>query len=666
LTTAALALVAGARCSSSSGNTTPTDDAGTDAVPDTDPGDAQPDTTPDAGPVTCTKPPAFGTAIRVSHNPDSLRLVSNATVAGLPDGKVLVVLSEASDAAFKSFAIWARTVDPTQTTPVASEDERLDVDADALASGNGLRLSTLANGAVVAQWRGGVANGARLRVYQHGKWSPELLGPSSAMPTLDGDTVSFAGTPDGSVMVARTRSAAPAAAAVVYHPDEGGPRGSWSTPQTLDLDGGTGTPTLQIAGRADGSYLAMIWHGTGGPAVRTRSPSGAWSTASARADIGARDAQPDSRLLDDGSLVLVALESAAVDTRLVVTTTWTASGGWTPARLLSKLPSANGVIPYRSEPYLFSLGTSKAEFLAWVAGCATVAKDCEFHAISRTYDPSATQPWGDPKDLAVGPTLNGIDYAHVVALDGGRPLIWRGNIDANQIDFAVRLGDTWSTPTNLLSGPAGSFDGGIKTNVRFYGNAFGFYGVAKRVNSAGNPLPTLMAKISPSATPPGNWASLVESTAEYRQDPGGNGYVDGAGGFTVAVNDAVDGPNSVPLLAHDFGAGASPNVLRVISTDESSAAFSNVPGVAPRATGQDRSAIYLVSAQPTGGGGGNRLRAYAFNGQGTGVVQKQLANETRSPKSFGQSVLATGCGGAIVYAVDPADGSHAAELVLVQ
>lgn len=667
LSTAALVLAAGARCSSSSSPADPGDagDVGVETG-DADPGDTAPDATPDAGPVTCTAAPKFGTAIRVSHNPDSLRPVASAAVAGLPDGKVLVVFAEATDAAFKSYAIFSRTVDPTTSLP--SEDERLDLDADLVGGSSGLRLTTLDNGAVVAQWRGGVADGKRLRVYQHGKWSPELLSATGAMPATDADAISFAGSPDGSVMVARVRGSAPASAAAVYRPDEGGPRGSWSTPQTLDLDGGTGAPVLQLMGRPDGSYVAMIWHGAGGPAVRTRTPSGAWSTASAKADIGARDAQPDGRLLDDGSIVFVALEGTG-DTRRVVTSTWTSGTGWTAARLLSKLPTANGVIPWRgvADPYLFTMSGSKAEFVAWVAGCATVMADCEFHAISRVYDASATQAWSDPKDLAVGPTLNGADYAQVVSLDGKRPLIFRGNLDQNQLDVATRLGDTWSTPVNLLGAPAGLFDGGIRTNVRFFGGAFGLHTLASRSNSMGNPLPSLLGSVATASTPPGSWAELVESGAEVRTFSPASAYVDGAGGFSIAVNDAKEGTANVPILAHDFGKGASPNILRVMSADESSASFSAVPTIAPRESGQDRSAIYLVSAVPTGStGGGNRLRAYAFNGQGTGVVQKQLANETRSPKVFGQSVLTTGCGGAIVYGVDPADGSHALELVLVQ
>jgi hypothetical protein len=671
---AVLTLVAGTHCSSSSPAPTTTDDAGSDAadavadvpvVPD-----AAPDTfVPDAGPVTCTKQPSFGLAIRVSHNPDALRNVATASVAGLPDGKVLVVFAEAIDTGGR-YAIYARTVDPATST--ASEDERLDVDADNLNAGPGLRLTTLDNGAIVAQWRGNVGNGNRLRIYQHGKWSPEALGPDGAMTALDADSVSFAGAPDGSVMVVRARATtAPLAAAAVYHPDEGGPRGSWSLAQTLDLDAGTGAPFVKPSGRPDGTYVLMIWHGAGGPAVRTRSPSGAWSMPSARSDVGARTAQPDARLLDDGSIVLVGLEGAG-DTRQVVTSTWTAAAGWTPARLLSKLPTANGVVPFRgsADPYLFTINGSKVEFVAWVAGCATVAKDCEFHAVTRVYDGGASPPaWGDPVDLQIGPVMNGADYANVVALDGKHPLALRGNLDANEVDFKARLTDAWSPGSNLLGGPAGFFDGGIKSTARFFGGTFGLYSLVGRVDTTPKAIVSLMGKVTPSASPSGAWNPVSNAGSEMRTSSTGGGgtFVDGAGGFTIASNDATDGTTTIPLLAHDFGTGSPPAIVQVISADEQTANFASVPSIAPRDGGQDRSAIFLVAATPTGSTGPNRrLRAYAFNGQGTSVVQKQLANETRGPKSFPQSVLSTGCGGAIAYAVDPADGSHALELVLVQ
>lgn len=673
LAACALALAAGAHCSSSSSPPGTVDDAGTDggdAVSDVPVlPDATPDTfVPDAGPVTCTKQPSFGLAIRVSHNPDALRNVATASVAGLPDGRVLVVFAEAIDTT-GHYAIYARTVDPTTST--ASEDERLDVDSDNLNAGPGLRLTTLDNGAVVAQWRGNVGDGKRLRVYQHGKWSPEVLAAAGAMPALDADTVSVSAAPDGSVMVVRARaSTAPLAAATVFRPDEGGPRGSWSPSQSLDLDGGTGTPTVTAMGRPDGSYELLVWHGTGGPAVRTRSPSGAWGTASARSDVGARTAQPDGRMLDDGSIVLVGLEGVG-DTRQVVTSTWSAAAGWTPARLLSKLPTANGVIPFRggaADPYLFTINGSKVEFVAWVAGCATVAKDCEFHAVTRVYDGAASPPaWGDPIDLQVGPVQNGADYAQIVGLDGKHPLALRGSVDANEIDFKVRLTDAWSPGSNLLSGPSGSFDGGIKSTARYYGGTFGFYSLIGRLDTTSKSIVSLMGKISPSASPPGAWNPVSNAGSEMRTPNPTGAYVDGAGGFSIASNDATDGTTTIPLLAHDFGGGSAPAIVQVISADETNASFVSVPSIAPRDGGQDRSAIFLVAATPTGSTGSNRrLRAYAFNGQGTSVVQKQLANETRGPRAFPQSVLANGCGGAIAYAVDPADGSHALELVLVQ
>jgi hypothetical protein len=331
----------------------------------------------------------------------------------------------------------------------------------------------------------------------------------------------------------------------------------------------------------------------------------------------------------------------------------------------------NGVIPLRggvADPYLFTINGSKVEFVAWVADCATVAKDCEFHAVSRVYDRATPGlAWSEPVDLQVGPVQTGADYAQIIGLDGNHPLALRGNLDANEIDFKVRLTDAWSAGGNLLGGPAGSFDGGITSTPRYYGGTFGFYSLVGRNDPMGKAIVSLMGKVTPSASPSGAWNPVSNAGAEMLTPNPSGAYVDGAGGFSIASNDATDGTTTIPLLAHDFGGGSPPAIVQVISADETNARFVSVPSNAPRDGGQDRSAIFLVAATPTGSTGSNRrLRAYAFNGQGTSVVQKQLADETRGPRAFPQSVLSTGCGGAIAYAVDPADGSHALELVLVQ
>ncbi len=668
----------GASCGSSSSGgpaNTPSDagDAGDDADASALP-DVVTDTAsdayvaPEAGPVTCTKPPAFSAEIHASHNPDSLRNVAGAALATLPTGAVLVAYVEAVDD-LGHYAVWARTIDPTTAT--AADDERLDVDADQVAAGALLTLSTLDNGAIVAQWTGGA--GKRLRVYQHGKWSPEVLGPDGAMPATGADTIAFAGAPDGTVMVSRARgTGAPYSAATVYHPDSGGPRGSWSTPQTLDLDGATGQPTIQASGRPDGSYVVLVWQGSGGPSARTRGPAGAWSTPSDRAGTGDLSGQPAGIVLDDGSVVLTGTEGAG-DTREVMWSTWTASAGWTPARLVSKPTSAAiGLVPFRGgvEPDLFRVSGMKLEFVGWVAACATPAASCEFHATTRLYDGTASNPtWADPVDLAIGPTMNGPDFASVIRLEDGHPLVWRGNATGNELDFKVRLGDTWSDATNLFAGPAGTFDGTIRSTAQLHGGAIGLFALVGRVNPAAFPpsMPALMGKVTPGSTPPGAWNPVSFAGDQMLSSSAIGAYVDGAGGFSVASNDANDGNSTIPLLAHDFGNGTAPAIVQVISGDESNASFAAVPAGAPRPGGLDKSAIFLVMATPTGSTTpGRRLRAYAYNGQGTAVVQKQLANETRQPRLFPQSVLNAGCGGAIAYAVDPADGSHALEVVLVQ
>jgi hypothetical protein len=102
-----------------------------------------------------------------------------------------------------------------------------------------------------------------------------------------------------------------------------------------------------------------------------------------------------------------------------------------------------------------------------------------------------------------------------------------------------------------------------------------------------------------------------------------------------------------------------------MSSDEKSASFANVPRAAPRLN-RDRSAVYVVSAALADTSAtGNRLRAYAFNGVG-GTVPKILANESRAPRAFTDGALSYGCGGAILYAIDPVDGSHALEVVFVK
>jgi hypothetical protein len=142
-------------------------------------------------------------------------------------------------------------------------------------------------------------------------------------------------------------------------------------------------------------------------------------------------------------------------------------------------------------------------------------------------------------------------------------------------------------------------------------------------------------------------------------------YADGAGGFTVAVNGATDGMSSAPIVAHFTPAGGSPEGLQVVLPDEKSAVFERVPKTAAR-PGRDKAALFLVSGAPSDmTATGTRLRAYAWNGIGT-YVNQALANETKAPRTFNDSLLVFGCGGAVLYAIDGIDGTHALELVLVK
>jgi hypothetical protein len=103
----------------------------------------------------------------------------------------------------------------------------------------------------------------------------------------------------------------------------------------------------------------------------------------------------------------------------------------------------------------------------------------------------------------------------------------------------------------------------------------------------------------------------------------------------------------------------------VVAADESKAAFVAAPKTAPRPS-HDRAAIFLVEGTASDSTvTGKRLRAYAWNGIGSGVP-RVIATDTRNPRKFTDSLLVFGCGGAILCAIDPIDGTHALELVLVK
>jgi len=619
-----------------------------------------PDTTPDTPlpTITCSKQPVFHAPVRVNHNPDSLRRVANAGMVQLDDGRLMVAMLEAVDTGTR-YGLWARTVDPV--TSKAADDERLDVDADNLVAGSGFRVFAIQGGAVGVSYGGG-----HVKVWSKGKWSPDLAATMTASGGL-----TYLAAPSGQVLVTRTSGAAPFAQAAVYRPDEGGVKGSWSTPQTLDLEGMTGGARIDPQLLPDGRFLTLIWQGAGGPAIRTRSLSGAWSASTPKAEIGATDASPSYRLLDDGSIVLVALEGTG-DTRRVVTSTWNATDNWTTARLLSK-PTAdsNGVIPSPSGPFLFSVSGSEVEFVAWVAGCATAAKDCEFHAVSRRY---AGGVWKDPVDLGIGESgRKGAEGTSVSGLDGSTPLIARTNTARTQIEFRVRNDATTFKPSVTLGKDSPYFSDSTTIQAAFFGGWQGLWTATTRTTTAtpAVSLPTAVGKIDPTADKV-TWGLITAGSFELRGFGDSYPYALGSGGFTVGVNNATDGSSTSPIIAYIGAAGGSPEAGPAMSSDEKSAFFANFPRTQPRMN-RDRSAIFVVNATLNDSTApGSRLRAYAFNGVG-GTVPKILANESRAPRYFptssdpttGAGALSYGCGGAILYAVDPVDGSHALELVLV-
>jgi hypothetical protein len=629
---------------------------GSDVKSDTPPIEGGTDTAPP--PVTCTKAPTYGAPLKLNHNPDSLRQVSNGSMALLPDGRLMVVFLEDSGS---RYGLYARVVDTSVAGGKAGVDERLDVDADNLASSSGLTLSAIPGGALVLQYSPSSTE-RRVRIYAHGKWSPEI---TSAMPVSSSDGLTFTGASNGTVLVSRARASTPSGAAVVYKPDEGGAFGSWSPVQTLDLDGGSGTPTIQPWALPDGRFLVAVWHGAGGPSMRLRSVTGAWTAPGLKAEIGATDARPSFQLLDDGSLVLAALEGSG-DVRRVVTSTWTSSAGWTTARLLSKTIDANGVIPFNSDPFLFPVSGSEIEFVGWVAGCTGPAKDCQFHPVSRRYVGGV---WKDPTDLAVGDTRTGADGLAVVSVGGGAVVI-RTAPDGTQIQIRARFGTDWAKLTSILDGSP-LFGSSTRAAALFFAGGSGFWALADRhtIDDAGPSLSLANAigKLDPAGIAGSSWGAVIDGAgAEMRDLSRVNAYADGAGGFTVATNAWVSSSSSVPVLGHASASGGALEVQRVVLSDEKDASFSNFPRFPPR-PGADKSAIYTVTANLSATGPANhKLRAYAWNGVGS-VVPQLLAREERVAHTFTEGLLTFGCGGAILYAVDPVtDGSHGLEIVLVQ
>lgn len=656
-----LAALGAVHCSGGDDNTdepVPTDETGTDDGGETDLSettpetgtDAPPDAVPDAPPpVTCTKAPSFAPALRVNHNPDSLRRVANAGMVRMADGRIMIAMLEALDTGSR-YAVWARTVDPA--TSMISPDERLDVDIDALNGASALEISLIGSSAVAVRY-----GGSHLRVYSKGKWSPDL---AATLSFAAGDDLGAAAAASGQVLVTRARAAAPAGQASVFRPDEGGVRGSWSAVQTLDLDASSGKPSrIDSIALSDGRFLTLVWHGAGGPSVRIRAVSGSWSTPSAKAELGAADQSPQYRLLDDGSIVLAALEGGG-DTRRVVTSTWNSVDNWSSTRLLSKLPmDVNGVVPASPGPFLFGVTGSELEFVSWVAGCTAPARDCEFSAVTRRYSGGV---WKDPSPLAIGEKRNGAEGVMVTTLDGGYPLVARLNTAKNNVELRVRGGTGDYTPVMTLAKDSPLFSPSTVVDARFHGSPSALWAVVRRETSpAGMPmvLPSALGRVDATAGT-ATWAPLTAGSLELRGF-GEYPFVDGAGGFSVGAASATDGTTSAPVLAHSNFAGVSVDSASVIATGETSASFVNVPR---GYSGQGRSAIYVVEARPSPTT--MRLRAYAYNGVGIGVPQV-LADVARAPRYFSSSgLLLFDCGGAVLYAADAMDGSYTLELVLVR
>ncbi|MEO7093344.1 MAG: hypothetical protein ABI175_08845, partial [Polyangiales bacterium] len=327
---------------------------------------------------------------------------------------------------------------------------------------------------------------------------------------------------------------------------------------------------------------------------------------------------------------------------------------------------ANGVIPFPSNPFLFPVSGSEVEFVAWVAGCTGPAKDCQFHPVYRRYVGGV---WKDPIDLSVGTTTTGADGLSVVAVGGATPIVVRTALDGTQIQIRARFGATWANRLSILDGSP-LFNSSTQGNALFFAGGNGFWALSDRHTvedgGTGAALANAIGKLDPAAVAGASWGAIIDGAgAEMRDLSRVATYADGAGGFTVATNAFVSATTTVPVLAHASAAGGALEIQRVVLSDEKDAAFSNWPRFAPR-PGADKSAIFTVTANMPGSPATHKLRAYAWNGIGT-VVPQLLAKEDRAARTFGEGLLTYGCGGAILYAVDPVtDGSHGLELMLVQ
>ncbi|MFI5303060.1 MAG: hypothetical protein ACHREM_33640, partial [Polyangiales bacterium] len=515
------------------------------------------------------------------------------------------------------------------------------------------------------------------RIFERSVWSTDE-GLSGVNTFASGEVPSAFYAPDGRVILLKQRPSAPFLEGSVFMPDVGGAGGSFAPWAPLDLAGETSGTTISARALPDGSFTLLIWQGSGGPAVRTLSPSGAWTAASLKAEIGGLSVPQSSIILDDGTVVLVDLEPAAADTLRALTTTYTTDTAWSAARLLSKFGDADAgisdaVLPNTGNPFLFAVNGTTVEFDGWLSVCSDVAANCTFHATqSRFTSGAGGGTWAAPVSLAIGSDTIGPVGLSVTSLGLDSPIVSRLKADGSAYTTRLRFGDADFSPIESMLAPTNlEFLPPVQNDVRFYGRSDNLWAIVARQQPSATtgvlgPAISALGKVTLTSVATMSWGVGV---ADAGSGPGLEGfdvssaYADGAGGFTITADHATDGTTSAQLLVHGSAAPGPIDTIRILGADETSASYVSVPSTSPRAS-LDKSALYVVETTPTPGPG-NRLYVYAWNGTATHAT-KLLANESRAPRAFATSGLTFGCGGAVLYAEDPADGTHGLQLVLAQ
>ncbi len=653
-------------------------DAGSDATADTltmpTTSDAATDATSivmDSGPppVSCTAAPTFQAPISISHSPDKLRRVANGALGLLESGTLLITELEELDTSGRH-GLFFRTLDTTTMGAMPSDpDQRLDSDGDNLSSGTPFNLVKLQPNLFALEYQASDGSG-RLRAFWNGHWSPEM---STAMPFRYGEQLSYAVSPSGDILVSRAGGGTPATQAVLYSIASS----SWGAPQKLDLAGETGAPTTYVYALADGRFLAVIWQGSGGPAIAVRTPSGAWQAASDKADTGGLSTYPDVRVMPDGTVLLTALESVASDTLRAMYATWSASSGWVPSRVLSKAADSgmtNAVLPvvHGVDPHIFPVDATTFDFVAFVSGgCTTPSSKCTFSAVSRRYSAGA---WGPPTDLMLAGDTAGAGNLWVYATRG-QPFLLRRAMDGTFAAISRQDGGSSFTAAGTPF-DATVFPATLNiTNFTFFGGQSTNWSFATRVTPGGTmtpdmPNPSAVGQLKLGTGIISNWQQVQEpsgafwgdiSTAFTFENPAGELTFLGANPYTNITGPSLE-------LTHVPATGTLEEVHAVLNGGGEVSATAYPPSGALRSV--DKGTLVEVAGNVAGDPdagvtGGTQLRAYAWNGNGTNVA-KQLAKTSDAPRPFSQGVLAFACGGAAFFAVDPADGSHSATLVLAQ